>query len=176
MWNVLKYFLLAVVGIGLLVGAAFVYVDTKAFEKRANKTTAVIQDVRSEQSVRYTKRGRRTDTDYYRTVSFTTEIGNPVVTEMDGSSSDRIGQYVDVLYDRENPLDVRKPADIWWLAILLTVGGVAALMFGTVGMVIMNRGNNATRRASAPVAGDYGNLYQQPTDQTSVNWQQGGQQ
>lgn len=161
MWRFLKYLLLFLFSTSMLFVSVYAFFDIKDYASRAEQTTAVIADTRSEVRESTGRRGRRTtSTHYYRTIEFTTSAGREVRTETSGSSSDQIGQTVPILYDPANPTDVRDTGGfgLWGLVFITGGFGLAGLGAALVSLALDRRKRAAFKQNTAPVPGDYSNL------------------
>lgn len=141
----------ALIGVGLLVGAALSYRSTREFLRTALPATGEV--------IGYERHNNSEgEISYFPVIVFTPEDGQEVeFTASTGSStrSYKIGASIPLRYDPELPFNamIDRPSDLWIATFVLGILGVAFSAVGSVGVwVFRARGPlfgtlNATRHA-----------------------------
>lgn len=134
-------YIFALVGIGMLAGAIYLFTNTQAFLDKAAVSEGVVIDLALSRS--------SDSTTYQPIVEFTTDTG--IVTEFVSSSgsnppSYHRGETVEVLYDRADPYNARINGffSLWGGATI--VGGIGAVFF-LIGFGILLVGKLGKRKA-----------------------------
>lgn len=134
-----------VVGIGLVIGAGFTYVQTASFVAEAARGEGTVVDIVRRVS---RSRDRGQSITYAPVVRYTTEGGETVEFQSRTSSNPpayRTGQRVAVLYRREPPYDAEIASfAAQWMGPLL-LGGVGSVFAFVAGAVLLS-GPFARRR------------------------------
>jgi hypothetical protein len=155
-------------GIFLALGVTFsgltIYFvrDTQAFVERGVAVRGEVVDLNRERSIS----GSPGSGVYHPIVKYTTTVGEQrTFRGMNGSSppSYRVGEAVDVLYDRTNPVDARI-ASFWSLWLIQSMFGVLGAVFSLIGggvffaRVMMARQARDLKHHGTPVETEFQNV------------------
>lgn len=148
----------AVLGVGLLVGGIFSFVQKQAFLKTAQKTTGLVTDLiqsytgapgpASNSNGNYVSASRNKNLVYYPEVSFTTADGQTIKFQSSTGSNPpayRRGEKVTILYDPRNPYDASIGSffQLWFGTIILLGLGVVFTFVGILGLIFTISGNRS---------------------------------
>lgn len=125
--NIFKYILLTI-GLTLLVGAIYIYLDKKNFLENAIITEGTVVDViKTDYQQNYSRKyniGKKNRFLFYPIISFTTLKGRQIKFDPSLSSytPSRIGEKFEIIYDPENPNDakIKKYESVWAIPLAMS--------------------------------------------------------